>query len=249
LLTYRELLYEADGAVARIVLNRPHKLNALSQRLYEELRHALVRADDDRAVEVIVLTGAGRAFCAGGDLTEVNAMHEEARSLDLALVGINSSATFRQMEATTKPIIALVNGLAHAAGLILVMQSDIAIASQNATFRLPEALRGMSDPYAAAHLGSLIGAARAKYMLLTCAEIDATRAEQWGLVCQVAPHDELEASGARAIRQILETGRSSRSWNKTLVNRTLPPFDGQALKATIQSTETMDGTQRFAQPN
>ena len=216
--------------------------------MYEELRHAFVQADADASIEVIVLTGSGRAFCAGGDLTEVNAMHQDGETLKMALVGVNSSATFRQMEAVSKPIVALVNGLAHAAGLILVIQSDVVIASERATFRLPEALRGMSEPYAAAHLGAHIGVARTKYMLLTCAEIDAQRAEQWGLVCETVAHDELEATGARVVEQILGTGSSARYWNKALVNRTLPPFDGQALSATIRSGETMAGTQRFARP-
>ena len=242
---YRELTYEVDARVARIVLDRPRKLNAVTQLLYEELRHALVRADTDPAVEVIVLTGAGRAFCAGGDLTEVNEMHQGGRDLDLALVGINSSATFRQMESLEKPIVTLVNGLAHAAGLILVLQSDIAIASEKANFRLPEALRGMAEPYAAAHLAAHIGFARAKYMILTCAQIDAEQAADWGLVSKVVAHESLEAAGKEVIAQILETQPSARRWNKALMNRTLPPFDGQALRATIQSEETMDGTRSF----
>ena len=243
--SYRELMYEVDARVARIVLDRPKKLNAVTQLLYEELRHAFMRADTDPAVDVVILTGAGRAFCSGGDLTEVNEMHQEGRELDLALVGVNSSATFRQMEAMEKPIVALVNGLAHAAGLILVLQSDIAIASEKARFRLPEALRGMAEPYAAAHLGAHIGFGRAKYMILTCAEIDAARAEAWGLVSRVVPHEELEAAGKEVVAQILETQPTARRWNKALMNRTLPPFDGQALRATIQSAETMDGTQSF----
>ena len=242
---YRELTYEVDARIARIVLDRPKKLNAVTQLMYEELRHAFMRADTDPAVDVIVLTGAGRAFCAGGDLTEVNEMHQQGRDLDLALVGINSNATFRQMEALEKPIVTLVNGLAHAAGLILVLQSDVSIASEKASFRLPEALRGMAEPYAAAHLAAHIGFARAKYMILTCAEIDAAQAADWGLVSKVVPHENLEAAGKEVIARILETQPSARRWNKALMNRTLPPFDGQALRATIQSAETMDGTQSF----
>ena len=204
-------------------------------------------ADIDPQVEVIVLTGAGRAFCAGGDLTEVNAMHDNpTRRLDLANAADNSTATFKQIETVEKPVVALVNGLAHAAGMILAMQSDIVIASEQASFRLPEALRGMSDVYAAAHLASYIGVARTKYMLLTCAQISAAEALDWGFIAKVVQHDQLEAEGQKVVDLILETGKESRVWNKTLVNRGMPPFDNRGLKATIQSTQTKSGTQSFA---
>ena len=243
---YQELVYEIRGPVVRLTLNRPAKLNAITQRLYRELRHALMRAELDTAVEVIVLAGAGRAFCAGGDLTEVHTMHEAGDGIELAIAADNSSATFRQMENMQKPIVCIVNGLAHAAGFVLAMQADITIASERASFRLPEALRGMSDVYAACHLSSFIGVARTKYLLLTCDEISAREAFDWGFVARVVPHDSLEAESESVVRKILETQPAARGWNKLLVNRTLAPFDAHALKVTIGSGETMAGTQSFA---
>ena len=244
---YDELTFAVDGGVARITLNRPRKLNAVTQKLYAELRHALTRANCDGAVEVVVLTGAGRAFCAGGDLAEVNALHGANRAVDLALVGDNSSATFRQLENIDKPVIAMVNGLAHAAGCVLVMLSDIAIAAEQATFRFPEALRGMAEPYAAARLAQLIGLARARYMILACAEIDAATAAAWGLVAQVVPADELEAETARTVDLVLQTGAHARTWNKAMLNRTLPPFEPRALRMTVSDSRTATGTQSFAE--
>jgi enoyl-CoA hydratase/carnithine racemase len=245
--TFDELIYERRGPVARITLNRPHKLNAITQKLYGELRRAIVKADIDPEVEVIVLTGAGRAFCAGGDLTEVNAMHDDpARQFDLAIAADNSTATFKQIEVVDKPVVAIVNGLAHAAGMVLAMQSDIVIASERASFRLPEALRGMSDVYAAGHLASFIGVARTKYMLMTCVEISAAEALSWGFIARVVPHDQLEAEAQKAVDLILATGTEARVWNKMLVNRGLPAFDNRGLRATIQSTQTKSGTQSFA---
>ena len=244
---YEELTYSVRGRAARITLNRPRRLNAITQKLYGELRHALTRANADPAADVVVLTGEGRAFCAGGDLTEVNALHSENRTLDLALVGDNSSAAFRQIENIDKPVIAMVNGLAHAAGCALVTLCDIAIASERATFRFPEALRGMAEPYAAARLAALIGLARARYMILTCAEIDAATAAEWGLVARVAPADELEAEVGRTVDLILETGLHARTWNKAMMNRTLPPFEPRALRATVSDSRTASGTESFAQ--
>ena len=243
---YEQLLYSADGPVARITLNRPTKLNAITQQLYNELRHALARANSNSTVKVVVLTGAGRAFCAGGDLSEVNALHKANRVLELAIVGDVSSAAFRQMENIDKPVISMVNGLAHAAGCVLVMLSDIVIASDRASFRLPEALRGMAEPYAAARLAALIGLARARYMILTCAEIDAATAETWGLVARVVPAEHLETETGRTVDLILETGESARSWNKAMVNRTLSPFEPRALRMTVSDTRTKAGTGIFA---
>jgi enoyl-CoA hydratase/carnithine racemase len=244
---YEQLVYSTDGPTARVTLNRPDKLNAITQQLYAELRHALTRANADPTVEVIVITGSGRAFCAGGDLAEVNALHKDNRVLDLALVGDNSSATFRQIENVDKPVIAAVNGLAHAAGCVLVMLSDIAIASDRASFRFPEALRGMAEPYAAARLGALIGLARARYMILTCVEIDAATAADWGLVARVVPPDQLEAETRRTVELILGTGTQARAWNKAMVNRALPPFEPRALRLTVSDPRTEVGTNSFGQ--
>ena len=243
---YDELTYAVDGRVARITLNRPNKLNALTQKLYGELRHALTRANCEAAAEVVVLTGAGRAFCAGGDLAEVNALHGGGRAVDLALVGDNSSATFRQIENIDKPVIASVNGLAHAAGCALVALADIAIAADTATFRFPEALRGMAEPYAAARLAALVGLARARYMILTCAEIDAATAAEWGLVARVVPPADLAAETDRTVALILETGAGARTWNKAMMNRLLPPFEPRALRATVPDERTASGTRSFA---
>jgi enoyl-CoA hydratase/carnithine racemase len=244
--SYEELTYAIEGRVAKIVLNRPNRLNAITQKLYLELRHGLARANVDSHAEVIVLTGAGRAFCAGGDLTEVNQLHSESRAVDLALVGENSSATFRQVENIDKPVIAAVNGLAHAAGCALVLMCDIAIAAEHATFRFPEALRGMAEPYAAARLGALVGLARARYMILTCAEIDAGTAAEWGLIARVVPAGELEAETKRTVDMILETGQHARTWNKAMMNRTLPSFEPRALRMTIADERTASGTESFA---
>lgn len=241
-----QVLYRREGSVARITLNRPKKLNAITQQMYVDVRRAFVKAEIDPAVEVVILDAVGRAFCAGGDLGEVNVMHDDPeRRLDLATAADNSTSTFKQMEVMDKPIIALVNGLAHAAGMLLAMQSDIVIASERASFRLPEALRGISDVYAAAHLPAYIGVARTKYMLMTCEEINAAEAERWGFIAKVVPHDQLEAEGKKVAELILSTGSEARVWNKMLVTRFMPSFDNRGLKATLHSTQTKSGTQEF----
>ena len=247
--TFEHLVCERRNRSVWFTLSRPGKLNALTQALYADLRSALVQADLDQTTEVVVLTGAGRAFSAGGDLAEVQGMHQRGDGVELAAAVDNSTATLRQMETMATPIVCAVNGLAHAAGFLLAMQADIAIASDRATFRLPEALRGMSDVYAACHLSAYIGVARTKYLLMTCQEITARQACDWGLIARVVPHDELVSATEETVRQILDTKPGARGWNKALINAAaLPPFDGRALKATIASEETRAGTLSFAAP-
>lgn len=246
---FEHLDCEQKGSSTWLTLNRPNKLNALTQALYRDVRTALVRADLDEATEVVVLTGAGRAFCAGGDLAEVHEMHRRGDGVELAAAVDNSTATLRQMETMAKPIVCAVNGLAHAAGFLLAMQADIAIASDKATFRLPEALRGISDVYAACHLSSYIGVARTKYLLMTCTEITAQEACDWGLIARVVPHQELMPATKEVVQKLLDTQPGARGWNKSLINASaLPPFDGRALKATMASGETRAGTLSFAAP-
>jgi enoyl-CoA hydratase len=242
---FEDLLYQAAPPVARITLNRPHKLNAVTQRLYTEIREALVQADADPAIEVVVLTGAGRAFCVGGDLTEVHQMHSADASSALVAAADNSSQTFMKFETIDKPIICLVNGIAHAGGMIFAVQSDIIIASDRAVFRLPEALRGIVDPFVATRLQAHIGLARTKYVCLTCAEITAQEAADWGLVVRVVPHEQLDEEAARIVTQILATKREARRWNKRLLHRSLGPVDPYVLRDVMTHGETRDGTAPF----
>lgn len=245
--SFEHLICEQRGGSLWLTLNRPAKLNALTRALYTDIRTALVLADAEDATELVVLTGAGRAFCAGGDLAEVHGMNERADHVELSAAVDNSTATMRQMEIMAKPIVCAVNGLAHAAGFLLTMQADITIASERATFRLPEALRGLSDVYAACHLAAYIGVARTKYLLMTCKEITAREAFNWGLIARVVPHEDLLPATEEAVQQILATQPGARAWNKSLINAAaLPPFDGRALKETIASGEARAGTLAFA---
>jgi enoyl-CoA hydratase/carnithine racemase len=241
------LLYEVRGPIARITINRPGKLNALTQQMYTDLRSAISRAEADDSVEVIQLTGTGRAFCVGGDLAEMSGFHDDERRGALIAAADNAAATFARMETADKPIVVIVNGLAHAGGLILTVQADIAIASHEAVFRLPEALRGIVDPFVAPRLARHIGVARTKYLYLTCAELGAQQAEQWGLVAMAVPHDVLDDHVQAATDLILKTHREARRWNKRMIQRTLPPADPYVLRDLHLHAEVAAGTRAFAE--
>jgi enoyl-CoA hydratase/carnithine racemase len=244
--SYDDLVYEKQDGVVKITLNRPERLNAMTKSMYVELREALLESELDTEVHVVILTGAGRGFCTGGDLSEFNSFHEKGDAMALAGYGWTSLPTYLQIGSGTKPVISMVNGVAYAGGFVLAMESDIVVAARSARFKLPEALLGMSDVYAAAHLPITIGLARAKFMLLTCCEITADEAHAWGLVARVVDDDQLEAETMRVAEAIKLTQPLARSWNKAILNRWLPPFDSRALRETATAPESGAGTQRFA---
>jgi enoyl-CoA hydratase/carnithine racemase len=241
---YRDLLYDVAGPVATITLNRPEKLNAVSRNLYSEIRHALIRADFDDRVEVIVLTGNGRAFSAGGDLGEVNDLHGEDARIDLAAWPATSHATFQQVLDTSKPVVARVNGLAHAAGFNLALNSDVAIAVDTATFRMPQGLRGIASP-TGPQLVQAVGLARAKLLLLTAKEITAAEALEWGLLAEVTTADQLDSAVQTMVEQLLAVQPLARTLTKQAMNRGLPPADVSILSVSMASPESEAGTRRF----
>ncbi|MFI5953196.1 enoyl-CoA hydratase/isomerase family protein [Cryptosporangium sp. NPDC051539] len=171
------LLVTTEDAVRILVLNRPAVHNALDEELGTRLRDAIRAADADPAVRAIVLTGAGsRAFCAGGDLKQMVSrgplMGNGARVITRAL-----------RERPSKPLIAAVNGLAYGGGLEIVLACDLAVASETATFALPEVRRGvLATGGGLVRLSRLVGQRRALEMTLTGAPVDALTASSWGLV-------------------------------------------------------------------
>lgn len=132
-MTDTPLLLDIQGPVARITLNRPDKLNALSAALVTALQEALDRIEADPGCRVVIITGAGRAFCAGGDLTEFRGHLEAGHPEELERFVRGVSATFMRLEALAQPVIAAVNGVAVAGGLELILACDLVIAAEGAS--------------------------------------------------------------------------------------------------------------------
>lgn len=194
------VLYETADRVARIKLNRPDTRNALSDDVVPALIGALHRADDDRGISCVILTGAGRSFSAGGDLKEIrqlSAENDEAQIADWYRNGIQRiPLTFA---ALTVPVIAAVNGHAIGAGCDLATMCDIRIAGASATFAESFVRVGLIPGDGGAWLlPRIVGHARAMHMLLTSEAVDARTAQDWGLVTDVVADDAL-ADRASAI--------------------------------------------------
>ena len=182
---YETILVENTDRVAHVTLNRPDKLNAINMQLADELYDALAILDQDDTTRVIVVTGAGRAFCAGADL---QADAEAARSSTAPSL---SDRLFKAFDIQ-KPTIASINGVAVGGGCTMTLLCDIRIASQDARFQLPFAKLGLCAELGSTYiLPRLVGLGRATELLLTARMFDATEAGDIGLINRVVPAEEL----------------------------------------------------------
>lgn len=229
--------------VLRVVINRPERRNACTIEMYHGIKRAAVLADKDPAIDALLITGVGDVFCVGG---EMGGQHEGGGTIDRETDGLDL-LPFGQIESVGKIVVTAVNGLCHGGGLNMVLCSDIALASDRATFRAPELLRGVADPFLPARLPARVGVAVAKYLLFTAATIDAADAERVGLVAKVLPHEELPAQVERVLEQIRLTGPAARAAVKQAVNRHLPPFDIPMFARSLRSPEVAEGFQAFVE--
>src|SRR5437588_4456685 len=199
------LLEERTEGVLRLVMNRPAQRNALSVALMSALQEALERAAADQACRVIIIAGAGPAFCAGHDLRELRSEDDvsEARRETYRRIFAQCSALMLQIVHLPKPVIAEVHGIATAAGCQLVATCDLAVAAADARFATPGVNIGLfcSTPMVA--LSRAIGRKRAMEMLLTGEMIDARTALEWGLVNRVVPPPELDEAVGQLAQAIV----------------------------------------------
>jgi enoyl-CoA hydratase len=198
---YETILVERDDTVAVITLNRAQTLNSLNAQLLRELSHALGALDDDAAIRAIVVTGSGpKAFAAGADIGELNALENAADGADKARVG---QAVTLQIERMDTPVIMAVNGFALGGGCELAMAGDIRIASENAKFGQPEVNLGLIPGYGGSQRTTrLVGKGMAMYLCLSGEIIDAPEALRIGLVQKVVPLTELLAEARRIAETI-----------------------------------------------
>jgi enoyl-CoA hydratase/carnithine racemase len=190
------IVVETDEHVATVRLNRPDKLNAVTQEMSDSLVRIVAALNDDPDVRAVVYTGTGRAFCAGSDIATLDryATPWEFR---------NRRDYCDALRDLRKPVIAAVNGYAFGGGLEASLTCDIRIAAQTATFAAPEVKLGwVGGGGMSALLASSVGASNAALMLMTGDPIDADRALAWGLVSQVVPGEELSARALELARTI-----------------------------------------------
>ncbi len=181
------LLDRSDEAIALLTLNRPDKRNPIGPQTIGELVHALEVVREDDNVRVLIITGAGSAFSAGGDLSLMSGASAEDGSYPSATL----VSLFEAMHALGKPIVAMVNGHALAGGLGLMVACDVVIASDTASFGTTEIKVGLWPMMITAEITRNIGRKRTMELMLSGRRIDAREAERIGLITRVVPHEEL----------------------------------------------------------
>lgn len=202
-MAYSEILYDVDGPVATVTLNRPQALNAWTGTMEEEVRAALTEASADDGVKAIILTGAGRGFCSGADMGNLNSIQEGAssggptsdsvRAVDNAVPGglhlpADFSMRYTYFPTVPKPIIAAINGPAAGLGLIMSLYCDVRFASDAAVFSTAFARRGLIAEHGISWiLPKLVGHANALDITLSGRKFDAVEAKDMGLVSKVFP--------------------------------------------------------------
>jgi enoyl-CoA hydratase len=219
-----------DGAVATITLERADKLNALTMAMLEALEAACARLDGDLAVRaVIVASSSPKAFCAGADIAEWG---------PLGALGMwqrwirDGHRVFDRLARLRQPTIAAIGGIAYGGGLELAIACDLRIAAADARFAFPEVTIGAVPGWAGSQrLPRVIGAGRAKQMILTGEPVDAATAAAWGLVNEVVPADRLAARALELARRITENGPTAVQASKQLVDAGLGEGFGSALEA------------------
>ena len=201
---YESIEYSVTNPIATVTLNRPDRLNALTGQMLADLQHAVAAAEADERVVAILLTGAGRGFCAGADMARLQATSEgktrssaewhsaDAQPGDFDMMGDDYRLGHAYLMATRKPIVAAINGPCAGLGFVIAMMCDIRFASDRAVFTTAFAQRGLVAEHGVSWiLPRLIGPAHAMDILLSGRRFDAAEAERIGVVNRTIAHDRL----------------------------------------------------------
>ncbi len=215
---YQEILYEVKEPVATIHFNRPDRLNAFTNRMLDELRHALAEAERDERVVGIVITGSGRGFSAGMDMQSLGATAAGGQLRDAGedrsalaanpgdpSMGPDFEVTWGYLLKLRKPLIAAVNGPCAGLGFVIAMLCDLRFASENARFTTSFAQRGLVAEHGVSWvLPRLIGSSRALDLLWSARKFEATEAERLGVVDRVVPAEQLLEAARGYIEELAE---------------------------------------------
>lgn len=245
---YQDILYDVKGGVATITINRPEKYNAFRGQTCEELIHALNTAGWDRAIGVIVLTGAGdKAFCTGGDQTAHEGQYDGRGTIGLPLEDLHSI-----IRDVPKPVIAKVRGYAIGGGNVLCTVCDFTIAGESAQFGQVGPKVGSVDPgFGTAFLARVVGEKKAREIWYLCRRYTATEALAMGLVNAVVPDSALDAEVDRWCAEILEKSPTAiaiakRSFNAdTEHQRGIAGLGMYALSLYYDTEESREGALAF----
>ncbi len=227
---------QRDGVVLRVVLAKPEKLNAVNTPMLVELRDAFAAAATEDSIRVVTLTGAGRAFCSGGDLSGA-----QTDGATAAAAAVTAAIT-----DSPKPVVAGVRGAAVGVGCSLALACDLVVAAHSAFFQLAFTNIGlMTDGGAAALIPAAIGRARAARMALLAEKVTAMAAFEWGMISHVVPDDAFEAE-FEAVAQALAGGPSqSYRWIKRALLTAALPHLGETQAIEVEGQQALHSSEDF----
>ena len=213
---YSKLLVEKENGIAIVKINNPQSLNALNSTILGELDTLFTELENDSSISVIILTGEGKAFVAGADITEMSSMD----AAEGKAFGEKGAKVFRKIELLSKPVIAAVNGYALGGGCELAMCCDIRIASAKAKFGQPEVGLGITPGFSGTQrLPRLVGMGKAKELIFTAEAINADEACRIGLVNSVAEPEELMNTAVAMAEKIAGKAPVAVKYSKESINR------------------------------
>ncbi len=215
-----DFLYEVSNGVATLTLNRPEVMNALTFKVYAQLRDLFEQLHHDESVRVVVVTGAGDNFCSGGDVHKIIGellKRDMKQHLEFTRM---TGAVVQNMRLLDKPIIAALNGMTAGAGAVIALASDLRIASERARFAFLFTKVGLTgaDMGAGYLLPRVVGTGRAFELLLLGDTIDASTAERYGLVNRVVPHADLLPSAYEWANRLARGPTLAISMTKHMLN-------------------------------
>ena len=243
------ITYETRDNIAIITINRPEALNALNIDVLCELEQAVLKAEKDLNIYVLIITGAGRAFVAGADIAQMKDLTpDEAR-----VFSEYGNKVFSTIESLTKPVIAAVNGFALGGGCELCMACDIRIAGEKAKFGQPEVGLGITPGFGGTQrLPRIVGLSKAKELILTAQTINAEEAFRIGLVSQVVSGEELMNVAIEMATKIASNAQIAIRQSKAAINKGMQcdintglSFEAQAFALCFSTEDQKDAMTAF----
>lgn len=240
---FEQLEYRVDDGAAFIRLNRPDALNAFTAQLYSEVKDAVRLSVADAAIDIIVITGTGRAFATGGDLDEVLARIDDENPL--ALYAYDDHMPFEAIKHCGKTTIAAVNGICVAGGLAIASACDLQIARRSAKFGIPEARIGIASSMIPSLLFGKVSLSKLRYLLYTGKSISADEAERIGMITEVVDDEALDTRVREVIGEIRRTSPNARRLYAEYITRMLPQPANADLYRSLTSQECREGLRAF----
>jgi len=246
---YNNLIFSKEGHIGTITLSRPKALNALNTELLLELKDIINEISTDETIHVLIITGEGKAFVAGADITEM----KNFNSTEGLKYGELGATVLRNIQKLKIPSIAAVNGFALGGGCELAMCCDLRIASENAKFGQPEVGLGITPGFSGCvRLSRLAGVAKARELIYTADIISAAEAEKYGLVNKVVPAEQLMTEAMEMAKKIASKAQLAVRYSKMAINRgfetdieTAIAFENQVFALCFSTEDQKEGMTAF----